>query len=283
MVELLKALMKLSRIEHGVMVAIGVIAGAVSSGSIESLSSKGTHIVLGSLAAILIEMGLFTFNDVFNIEEDKVNSPDRPLVRGCIGIREASLFGALTLIVGMLLSLIIGPISFILILLVVMLGMAYNVSLKRKGFLGNVAVAFNTAMPFVYGALLMSNITGIILLFYLMAFFSALGREVIKGIKDLRGDIRVGTKTLAAKYGSLIAARIAASFIVIAVIMSPLPILLVKNPIGYTTLILLTDTLLLYSSYKIVVNPDEKEADKQRKITLLAMGAGIVGFALSNL
>ncbi|RLE84294.1 MAG: ubiquinone biosynthesis protein UbiA, partial [Thermoprotei archaeon] len=156
MVELLKALMKLSRIEHGVMVAIGVIAGAVSSGSIESLSSKGTHIVLGSLAAILIEMGLFTFNDVFNIEEDKVNSPDRPLVRGCIGIREASLFGALTLIVGMLLSLIIGPISFILILLVVMLGMAYNVSLKRKGFLGNVAVAFNTAMPFVYGALLMS-------------------------------------------------------------------------------------------------------------------------------
>lgn len=283
MLSLIRALAKISRIEHGVMVSIGILAGVIASTSLIKVLNYSYKIILGCLTGILVEVTLFVFNDIFNIEEDRINSPNRPLVKGEVTIKGATVFGIITLLGGLILAAIVSFKSLILILIIIILGMIYNISLKKRGLLGNLIVAFNTAMPFLYGALIVDALDKVtIWLFYLMAFLSTLGREVIKGIKDLEGDRKVGIETIAVKYGVNKAAKLAALFMVSAVLISLIPVMLVRNPAGYSLLIALTDGLLLYSSWKIVQKPDSSTAGDQRNITLLAMFIGILGFMTSN-
>lgn len=92
----------------------------------------------------------------------------------------------------------------------------------------------------------------------------------------------MGINTIAVKYGVKKAAKLSALFTISAICISPIPTLLVKNPIGYCSLIALTDLLLLYSSWNILRKPESLTAEKQRNITLLAMFVGILGFMISN-
>jgi len=279
------AFIKLTRIHHAIMAVLAVIAGSISSIPwIQIIDQYTKNIVLGSIVTILVEMSVFIFNDIFNLSEDIINDPDKPLVKKEISLNEAKIYGVLTLFSSIILSIFISFESFILILLAIITGMAYNITLKKTGFLGNLIVAFNTALPFYYGALLVYVFyEKKIVIFYTIAFLTALGREIIKGIRDIVGDKKAGIRTLPVILGLKKSGYIATFLIITAIILSILPLMLVKNIVGYLLFILPTDILLLYSSLSISFHPDIANASKHRKITLIAMFLGILGFAFSNI
>ncbi|RLF08222.1 MAG: hypothetical protein DRJ64_01500 [Thermoprotei archaeon] len=150
--------------------------------------------------------------------------------------------------------------------------------------MGNVIVAFNTALPFYYGSIVVGKVYDEkILIFYTIAFTTALGREIIKGIRDIVGDKKSGVKTLPVILGARTSGIIASIFILIAVALSVLPLYYVKNVIGYLIPVILADILLLFTVVTMIISPTIDNAAKHRKITLLAMFFGILGFAFSNI
>lgn len=276
------AYVRLARLDHGIMACLAVVSGALASGGLRAFYSNSWEIMLGCAVALLVEAGVFAFNDIFNVEEDRINAPWRPLVTGSITLRDAKVFAVATLVSGAYFSTLIGLESFIVVLLAVSTSMLYNYRLKREGFLGNVIVAFNTALPFIYGAVVVGRLAALIIHYFAIAFLAMLGREVIKGIRDVEGDRRVGLRTLAIVLG-LRRAGAVASVLMMAASFLTFPVSLgVNNPLGYWSLVSISDIVFVYSSIAIALRPDIGVAERLRKLTLVGMLTGILGFAAAG-
>lgn len=148
----------------------------------------------------LITAGANVINDVFDIEIDRINRPSRVLPSGRITIGQARgyyfLLNGLALLVGLRL-----PLVMILIMLAAMTGLYfYSRYWKRMVLIGNFSVALISAATFLFGALAVNDIrAGIYPAIF--AFFFHLGREIVKDMQDVKGDLESGAKTFAAYYG----------------------------------------------------------------------------------
>ena len=274
------AFLRLARIDHGLMTVLAALTGFLAVGK-EWVDV--TRLVCGLVAALMAEIGVFAFNDVFNLEEDRVNAPNRPLVRGDLTLFEAKVFGVIALALAVVLSCLTNLLCCVIIALAIATSMLYNVRLKREGFPGNLVVALNTALPFIYGAAIVERaLSAKPFLYFLIAFFAMLGREVLKGIRDVEGDRRVGIKTLAIIWGPKRAAYVSALFMCLAVAITPLLLPLATSWLSYILLVAITDLLFLYSSIVIVREPEVAVAERCRKMTLLGMLCGILAFMAAS-
>ena len=155
-----------------------------------------------SAATVAIAAGGYIINDYYDVKIDLINKPQRVVIGQGISRRYALLLHSLLSIagtgIGFLLKWEIGVTNFISAFLL----WWYSNSLKRQPFVGNLCIAFLTALsifviPFQYPQ---SNII-YILIYGMFAFFATLLREIIKDIEDLKGDNTFGCRTLPIVWG----------------------------------------------------------------------------------
>uniref|UniRef100_A0A7C1NY74 Prenyltransferase n=1 Tax=Thermofilum pendens TaxID=2269 RepID=A0A7C1NY74_THEPE len=272
----LGAVLKLIRAEHGAMLSVAVLAGALTVGTPDPLK-----VFLACLAAFLLEAALFASNDIMNIEEDRLNRPDRPLIKGDLSLGQAWLLVALCGLGGLALSAFLGVAPIILAIIALVLGFLYNAYVKRLAFFGNLVVSLLTASAFLYGSLSMSVLTDKAIVFSAIALTANIGREIIKGIRDLPGDTRAGICTLPCEIGERGSAAVSAIFIAVAIALS-IAAAPLFTPV-YIALILVTDLLFAYSAAIVVCNPCVETAEKARKLTLAGMLTAILALLASQL
>lgn len=80
--------------------------------------------------------GGVVFNDVFDAALDKIERPERPIPRGAVGIRQASLLGAILLLAGIGLAFLVNEVAGILAMVIVFLALLYNKFAKHFRFWG---------------------------------------------------------------------------------------------------------------------------------------------------
>jgi len=277
----LKAFIRLTRIEHSVFLALAVLIG-------EIVVTKDLPILptlLGIISVFFIGMGSFALNDFLDYRTDKKNKrKDRPLVTGKISLWAAIATAKVCFPLGVLFSLFINLSCFTIALIFSALAILYSYSLKKVMVLGNAFIAFSMAVPFVFGSYIVSTQVGLaVQMLASMAFLTGLGREIIKSIQDMVGDRKYGRRTVPMFLGKRVSSVFAAIFILEAVIISPLPFLYLPkffNNWLYLGPILVTDLLLLASIYYSL---GLKRLEKVRKMTLVALGLGLLGFLLGAL
>ena len=93
------------------------------------------------------------FNDLFDLEVDRINTPEKPIPSGKVAPKEAIVFGILTGLIAMVLATLIAPWVLVLSLMLWILGFLYNWKLKANGLLGNLIVALNVAIIFIMGGI----------------------------------------------------------------------------------------------------------------------------------
>ncbi|HUB92789.1 MAG TPA: UbiA family prenyltransferase, partial [Candidatus Saccharimonadales bacterium] len=69
-----KAVLKLTRIEHSIMLVIAVLAAELIAKGLPSLPI----LVLSLIAPVFISMAAFAINDYFDLKVDKINKKMRP-------------------------------------------------------------------------------------------------------------------------------------------------------------------------------------------------------------
>ena len=271
-----REVLRLARAEHGAMVSIAVLAGYLAAGGRSLLSA-----LAACVATFFIEVALFATNDIFNLEEDRLNRPERPLVRGTISLREAWLVVVTSMTLGVLLSYLLGTAPLALASAALLLGLLYNVRLKREAFFGNLLVALLTSISFAYGAYCAAaQLPARVSVYVLIALAANIGREIIKGVRDLEGDMRAGICTLPCEVGVRQSASIAAIFIALAIAMSLAAVPLFSHV--YLALITVTDLLFAYSAWLVLVKPFEG-AERARGLTLIGMLFAVLALLFSNL
>jgi len=273
-------LMLLTRPVNSIMVGFAVIVGISVSAPNQLLSIPA---LLGFLTGFLISSYSMIVNDWYDLEVDRINSPDRPLASGRIHPRTAAVFAGIMLTLGLISSILIGLDTFIIASIFAAIAWIYNYRGKKQMLLGNMMVATSVAIPYIYGGATVGMIDDRLLWFLaLTSFLAATGREIIKTIADVDGDAARQVKSIARVYGSRIAAYAGAFFFLGAVGSTVIPILVGEVGIVFTVLILIPDILFIYAAVRIIMDYSKLKALQIKKLALIGMIIGMVIFIIGG-
>ena len=275
----LSAYSTLIRPPNTIMIGLAVIVGeAIALGKLPGAPEA----IFGFLTASLMMAGTMVANDVYDVEIDRVNSPQRPLPSGTVKTSEAIVLAVVLSAAAIGFSALLGLATFLTALIALVLMVYYNMKGKKTGLIGNAVVSFNVALPFFYGGLAVNSIRPLLFIFSVIAFLANFGREVAKGIVDVKGDSLRQVWTLAVVRGTKVAASASAVLFVIAVLLSFLPPFLESTSWLYFPPVIVADVGFLYSGYRLVGNQTPENVRAVKGHVLVWMLLGLVGFLLGG-
>ena len=135
MVEKRLGYIRLMRPANVVTSVADVLAGIAISGYYLG-SANVIPLILLCISTIGLYSGGIIFNDVFDADLDKIERPERPIPSGLITVKEASVFGAIFFVIGVMAASFCNLSSFILSVLIVIACLTYNKWAKHDQVFG---------------------------------------------------------------------------------------------------------------------------------------------------
>ena len=286
-----KDAIEITRPINCLMGSLTVVIGLLNTRNNVPLDKLTINIIIGVVSYIFLAASGNTINDIYDIEIDKINRPERPIPRGSISLKQAKKLYFLYLGIGIILSYLntlIFSLTWIILVLVPFfgfIGWVYAAYGKKSGFLGNIIVGVSFSIGLVYGAYLNSEIIPpYILYFFITAFSLLVAREIIKGCEDIEGDKNQGVKTLAIKIGIKASRNISVLFVLLAVVFFILPAF--TNILNIFLFIIFMVIGLIEVGYTIVLMliSDLKKEDLKKISLLLKIGMllGLIAFLFAS-
>lgn len=183
------------------------------------LSLANWQYILLVLSTVCIAAGGFIINDIFDVETDTENKPNKVIIGKSISESLAyNLYGAFTIIgvgIGFYLSNVIEKPGFAAIFVVIAATLyLYATSLKQSLIIGNVIIAtllsFSVIIIGIYDLYpatfdgnqkIMGLIFGILVDYAIFTFILNFIREIVKDLEDVNGDYNQGMSTLPIVFG----------------------------------------------------------------------------------
>ena len=236
-------------------------------------------------------------NDIWDLETDRLNRPERPLVSGKVSITAARrtwiALLILTIICGFADSLVTKTnwtASIFFILLSALL-IVYNKWLKHIPLLKNMTVALLCATPLILcffypaGISETENFTmdpadkiGFLYPAMLFAFLLTTAREIYKDLEDETGDLKAGIMTFPLIAGAPTARRLAGFICVFSWAILPLPVVQGYYP---TLFLIITGAVFTPTILAILVFAHRRNYRRAQKLVKVAMFAGLVALVVS--
>jgi len=274
------------------MGALTVIIGLLNTRLGIPLDRFFINIILGVFIYIFITASGMVINDIYDLEIDKINRPERPIPRGSITLKQAKILFIIYLCFGLFFSLLstiffsLSILNFVIVSFFGFIGWVYAKWGKKSGFLGNLVVGISFSIGLVYGAVLNSSfIPPYILFFFITAFSLLVSREIIKGCEDIEGDKSQGVKTLAIKIGIKNSRNVAVIFALVAIIFFVLPVLTnILNPILFLIFMVLGIIEVAYTLVLMLTSKLEKGDLKKISLLLkIGMLIGLIAFLFASI
>lgn len=254
----LTAFFQLFRFELPFTAGVCVVLGEVLA--LGTLPTSG-QVTLGFLSFFFIAAAALIFNDYFDIETDRINSPSRPLPAGLITKAEAMTLAIAVTLAGFSSSLLLGFDAFLIVVLVWIIGFLYNWRFKKSGLFGNLFVAFSVGMTFIFGGLVVGNTFEAVVWYLAMTTLLVdLGEEIAADALDVEGDRKTGSRSLAVIYGPETAIKVSASIFGVVIVGSAVPFIFGWLQWEYLPPILSLDAVIFYSTLNLL------RSDKHDKI-----------------
>jgi len=279
----LSGFLRLMRPVNCLMMGFAVIVGVALAGQSFS-SSSWQDLVYGFITGFMLTGASMAINDHYDREIDAINEPQRPIPSGAVKPHEALAFAFVLTAISFAASLLTSILCFIIAMIAWVVFVTYTTVGKRTGLPGNFLVSICVAIPFIYGSAVAADGVQLnVMLFALIAFLSNTGREITKGIVDVKGDEARNVMTLAVRFGEKNAAIAAVAFYLFAVSLSPIPWLLDLVSIWYIPLVAVTDFGLIASSILLLKDYSRESARRIKNIVLLWLIAGLLAFVAGAL
>lgn len=258
------------------MSGVGVIVGAIVGIGINIELDISIKIILAILTASIFTASGNALNDYLDREIDKINHPNRPIPCGKIKPNKALIVVIIGFTISFILGIFINMICFAIVLINAILMFSYEKILKERGVVGNLTISWLTSSLFLFGGSAVDEIEITAVLAFL-AFLATFGREIIKDIEDIKGDI--DRKTLPKVVGIKNSAIVASFSLLIAVTLSFLPYF----PLNifdwkYLIIVAFADSFFIISVFLTFIKP--KKASKTTKI---AMFIGLIAFLMGGI
>ena len=271
----MNAYLEIIRPGNALMAVITVLLMVIISGNF-------TYDVLAAFVVVFIVTGAGnSVNDYFDHKIDAINKPRRPIPSGRISLKAAGMYSLALFAVGIVLAFFIGLIPGIIVISSSILMIYYAYSLKKKFLIGNIVISFLTGLSFVFGGVVVGEITVSILLgFY--AFLMTMAREIVKDMEDVEGDKIEGARTLPIISGLRISSILAGFFMIFASLSSPILYFIGIFTVFYLPLLFIAIILFLWGALSILKDQSVKNTAKVSKRLKIGMGITFLAFAAGS-
>ena len=239
-------------------------------------------IILAAFSASLTLSAGNIINDIKDIEIDKVNHPERPLITGKITVSQAKAEYVSLTFIALLLSFFINLPAFVIALSATVLLLLYSYYFKMVPILGNLIVSILTGMVFIYGGVAVSNPLAAIIP-AIFAFLINLIREVVKDMQDVEGDLKQGVITFPGKFGFSSSKLLVVELTAILFLVTLYPFVTRLYKIEFIILIMAVVNPLLVYNLKILFNDhSSSNLNKISTILKLNMFIGLIAILLGK-
>jgi geranylgeranylglycerol-phosphate geranylgeranyltransferase len=276
------------------------VTGAIRIIRPELPLAAGMCVVLGELLALGkfppvrsalsgLALGFFLsssamiFNDYFDLEVDRINSPERPLPSGLLTPQEAITLGILTALVSLGIAWSFHPFVAVLTLVVWLLGFLYNWKLKAAGLWGNLIVAVNVALTFIMGGIAVGQPWNkFVLAFGLIAFFFDLAEEIAGDAMDAEGDRKRASRSIAILKGKRTALNISAALFGLVILSTFFPVALGERSNYYLFPIVLMDALMVIFTIRLLKSQTPQAGRLAMRGLYITASLGLLAFLMGR-
>ena len=279
MKEKLIAIIKITRPVNFLITFASVIVSAIICAPENLLILK---VFLATLSAGLAASAGNIINDIFDIEIDRINQPQRPLPSGTLTIKEAYSFYFVCLILSVILSVFVSYFALIIVVVSNLILIVYSKYLKRIPLVGNITVAFLTGLVFIFGGVVVENPSAAIIPAS-FALMINLIRELVKDMQDVEGDKGAGIITFPIKFGFLRTKYLMLIPSVILIIMTTIPFIYEIYKIEYFVVVMvIVNPLLIFTIKKLFDDDSLKNLLKMSNLLKLNMVFGLIAIYLGK-
>jgi 4-hydroxybenzoate polyprenyltransferase len=194
--------------------ALGVLSGAITAAGAYPQDRWTPELLkftaIGALMAAVLNAASNSLNQIYDLEIDRVNKPQRPLPSGRLSIKDAWLFTLVTYVIALVLAWMVAPGGrhecFWIVLIATILTFIYScppLRTKQRGLWANITIAVPRGVLLkVAGWSCVKTIVGVEPWFIGSIFgLFLLGASTTKDFSDMEGDARGGCVTLPIQYG----------------------------------------------------------------------------------
>lgn len=197
------------------------------------------------IAMVMVQAGGYVINDIFDIEIDAINKPEKQIVGKTFTEKQSNVFYMSLTIIGLLFGLAASLMAlgkhfvtvFASLILLACFLYSYSIRYKKQLVVGNLivslSVAFAVFLPWLFQILTMlgnkemllenqewMHVTlRIVLIYTAFAFMMTLVREIVKDMEDVKGDGRSHCRTIPIIWGMNVAQIIVIALSFITVVM----------------------------------------------------------------
>jgi len=168
-----------------------VLAGAAIAGffSAETFSNHLLTIIMLCISTACLYGGGIVFNDVFDADLDKIERPERAIPSGKVSLRQASIFGSILLLIGVIAATLVSLTSGLLALAIALFALLYNKISKHHYFWGPLNMGCCRGLNLLLGV---SIIAGALWQWYFLALVPIIYIFSITMIS--RGEVHGGSR-----------------------------------------------------------------------------------------
>lgn len=217
--------LKLIRFVNCLMAVAGVWLGAYFTWHEAEYISP----MLSGLAAFFVCAAGNIGNDLADIEIDRINRPDRVLVRGGLTLQYAMFLALVWNLLALICAFMVNWYVTAVVATAIGLLALYNHNLKRMPLVGNLVVALLGGLTFIAGGFAIDHSLALVLPGPLipatLAVLLHLVREIVKDVQDIEGDKIVGVRTLPQIIGVSKSLLLALAILLVMVVLTYIPIL----------------------------------------------------------
>lgn len=228
-------------------------------------------LLYGFGAVFFISASALILNDLFDIESDRINAPDRPLPSGRVSPAGVVILFGFVSVLGFVFSYLISITVLLLAIVFWIVALLYNWKFKRAGITGNLMVSFSVGMTFIFGGVSVSVPFDVLVwLFAAIAALINLGEEIAADVMDMQGDTKMDSKSIPIRYGAEKAVNISTVIFGTAILVSIVPFIFGLFPLPCLAPILIMDAIIIYS---VLRYRKSKGQEGRRYIRMLYLGA----------
>jgi len=244
---------------------IGIFSGSLIGYGASRAPFHLVRVALAVAAAAVLNAASNGLNQIYDLANDRVNKPHRPLPAGAMTLTEAWGFTALTYVLALGMVAVVNRQTFAIYLIAALATVAYSappIRLKRHPLGSNLLIALiRGALLKVAGWAAVATVLDSIEPWYIgfIYFVFLLGATTTKDFADIEGDRAAGCITLPVRFGAAWSARvISPSFLL------PWLLMALGSGLGVlrgnsTAIIALSVIMLVWGSYVIyLMNKDPR-------------------------
>lgn len=279
----MKKLLAHIKILRPLNLAIGAFAVIITA----SILKKTDQVSVWFTALIVVvcfNAAANAINDYFDLETDRINRPNRPLVKGDVKPQTALFLAIILFTIGTVLAITLPTMAtFIALAIALPLTIFYSIKFKGMPLAGNFIIAMILGLTFLFAGAALQNMKTMIMP-ALLAFGLTIVRELVKDISDVEGDRSVKLKTFPIKVGLKKAWTLVAVFAILIGIGAIIPYVMGKYNQWYIIFLIFgVEIPLVITVFSMMKFPTITAAERVAKLLKFSTIAGVMAVWLGSI